>query len=74
MNPALVTPSTFVLGFLSGFLVRKYWFLIRTILGLKRSRTPKENATASGASLKSTGEESENFETDSSESSNLVCN
>ena len=66
MNPALVTPSAFCMGFVTGFIVRKYWFLIRTILGLKRSRPPvKEKALATNPNSKASIEESENLEADS---------
>ena len=70
MNPALVTSSTFLFGFISGFIVRKYWFLIRALLGLKRTRQPlKENAKTSEISTKN---ELENFETETSDSPKIV--
>lgn len=71
MNPALVTSSTFFLGFLSGFIVRKYWFLIRTILGIKRTRPPlKENTKNSDDLVKNN---SENFENENSDPAKIVC-
>lgn len=52
MNPALTTVATFSIGVLCGYLLRKNWFLIRSVLGKKprsrennKSEKPKNEST-----------------------------
>jgi hypothetical protein len=43
MNQQTLTlGASFTLGLFGGYLVNRYWFLIRTILGLKPKRTYQE--------------------------------
>ena len=77
MNPALFTPMTFLFGFLSGFVVRKYWFVVRTALGLKRvkrqSAAEKNTASNTNAKKNDSDDSSQNgIQTDTSDVPNTV--
>jgi hypothetical protein len=72
-----ITIGVFGLGFLSGYLVRKNWYLVRALFGLRNK--PAETAAAAKKSnnkkndLKEKQSDLENVNVESSEIDKSVC-